>query len=254
MIINIDAYSINYIDEGEGEAVLLLHGWGSNLKSFLNLINQLKSKYRVLAFDYPGFGESSDLDRSFSIDDYVNITIKFLKELNIDSVILVGHSYGGRIIIKLNSRNDLPFNISKNVLIDSAGLKDKKDIKTKLKIYLFKTLKKITYLLPVKQSIKEQLEHFLKSKFGSNDYASASKVLQETLVKSVNEDLTDLLPNMRETLLIWGDNDNVTPMWMADTMKKNISNSGLVVLHGGHFSYIDDPIIFSKVIDSYFRL
>ena len=254
MIINIDAYSINCIDEGEGEAVLLLHGWGSNLKSFLNLINQLKSKYRVLAFDYPGFGESSDLDRSFSIDDYVNITIKFLKELNIDSVILVGHSYGGRIIIKLNSRNDLPFNISKNVLIDSAGLKDKKDIKTKLKIYLFKTLKKITYLLPVKQSIKEQLEHSLKSKFGSNDYASASKVLQETLVKSVNEDLTDLLPNMRETLLIWGDNDNVTPMWMADTMKKNISNSGLVVLHGGHFSYIDDPIIFSKVIDSYFRL
>ena len=64
MIANIDAYLINYIDDGEGEAVLLLHGWGSSLKSFSNLIYQLKSKYRVIAFDYPGFGESSELKRS----------------------------------------------------------------------------------------------------------------------------------------------------------------------------------------------
>lgn len=254
MILNIDTYSINYIDEGEGDSVLLLHGWGSNIKSFSNLINQLKNKYRVLAFDYPGFGESSELDRSFTVDDYVDITIKFLEKLNVDKVILVGHSYGGRIIIKLNSRSKLPFSIVKNVLIDSAGLKDKKDIKTKLKIGLFKTLKKLTYLLPIEQKTKEQLEHSLKSKFGSKDYSSAPKVLQETLVKSVNEDLTNLLSNMGETLLIWGDNDKVTPMWMADTMKKNISNSGLVVLHGGHFSYIDDPIVFSKVIESYFKL
>ena len=254
MIINIDTYSINYIDEGEGEAVLLLHGWGASVKAFSSLINQLKSKYRVLAFDYPGFGESSDLDRSFTVDDYVNITIKFLESLNVHQVILVGHSYGGRIIIKLNSRKDLPFNITKNVLIDSAGLKDKKDIKTRFKISLFKTLKKLTYLLPVDKEIKEELEKSLKSKFGSKDYVSAPKVLQETLVKSVNEDLTELLPNMRETSLIWGDNDKVTPMWMAETMEKNISNSGLVILHGGHFSYIDDPIVFSKVIESYFKL
>ena len=254
MIINIDTYSINYIDEGEGEAVLLLHGWSSNLKSFLSLINQLKSKYRVLAFDYPGFGESSKLDRSFTVDDYADVTIRFLEKLKVDKVILVGHSYGGRIIIKLNSRNKLPFIIKKNVLIDSAGLKDKRNLKTQIRIYLFKTLKKLAYLLPVKQSTKEQLEASLKSKFGSNDYSNAPKVLQETLVKSVNEDLTYLLHNMRETLIIWGDKDKVTPMWMADTMKKSISDSGLVVLHGGHFSYIDDPIVFSKVIASYFKL
>ena len=254
MILNIDDYSINYIDEGKGEAVLLLHGWGSNLKSFSRLVDQLKSKYRVLAFDYPGFGESSELKHSFSIDDYVDITIKFLEKMNVKEVILVGHSYGGRIIIKLNSKSNLPFTILKNVLIDAAGLKNKNDFKTSFKVNLFKTLKKLTYLLPIDNKKKEELELILKSKFGSKDYASAPKVLQETLVKSVNEDLTDLLPNMRETLLIWGDNDTVTPMWMANTMKNSINNSGLVILHGEHFSYIDDPIVFSKVIESYFKL
>lgn len=254
MIMNIDTYSINYIDEGVGEAVLLLHGWGANLKSFSNLINQLKVKYRVIAFDYPGFGESSELKKSFTVDDYVDVTIKLIEKLGITKLILIGHSYGGRIIIKLNSRKELPFSITKNVLIDAAGLKDKKDIRTNFRIKLFKILKRIVYLLPIDKKIKEQFEYKLKAKFGSKDYTNASKVMQETLVKSVNEDLTHLLHYMRETLLIWGDNDNVTPVWMANVMKDNISNSGLVILHGGHFSYIDDPIVFSRVMESYFNL
>ena len=116
MIININDYNINYIDEGGGEAVLLLHGWGSDLKSFAALISLLKTKYRVLAIDYPGFGESDKLKTSFCVDDYCDIVVEFLKKLNIDKVILVGHSYGGRIILKLNNRNDLPFVIEKKCI------------------------------------------------------------------------------------------------------------------------------------------
>ncbi len=254
MILRIDEYDINYIDEGEGEVVILLHGWGSNLKSFNSLIELLKSKYRVLAIDYPGFGESSELKRSFTIDDYADIVEKFLVKLGIKKVILVGHSYGGRIILKLNSRKALPFEIKKNVLIDAAGLKDKRDFKTTLKIKTFKTLKKMAHILPISEEKKEELEKELKSRFGSKDYADAKPIIRETLVKSVNEDLTDCLDDMRETLLIWGDRDMVTPMWMAKKMESTIKNAGLVVLSGGHFSYLDDPYKFSKVIVSYFGL
>lgn len=254
MIIKINDYDINYIDEGKGDAVLLLHGWGSNYKSLTPLINLLKDKYRVLAIDYPGFGESSELRESFSIDDYADIVCSFLIELGINKVILVGHSYGGRIILKLNSRENLGFKIEKNVLIDAAGLKDHKDLKTLIKIHTFKTLKKLTKLMPIDEEKKSELERELKIKFGSSDYSKASKVMQETLVKAVNEDLTDLLKHMRETLLIWGDEDKVTPMWMARKMESEIKGSGLVILHGGHFSYLDDPITFMKVISSYFNL
>ena len=254
MIIKINDYDINYIDEGSGTAVLLLHGWGSNYRCFSQLIELLKVKYRVLALDYPGFGESEMLRASFSVDDYVDIVIEFLKKLNVDKVILIGHSYGGRIIIKLNSRDNLPFEIEKNVLIDAAGLKNKKDIKTKLKIALFKVLKKSSKLLPISKEKKEEIEIELKKKFGSSDYSSAPKVLQETLVKSVNEDLSIYLHNMKETLLIWGDNDYATPIWMAKKMESEIENSGLVILKGGHFSYIDDSETFKRVMISYFKI
>ena len=254
MIKKIDNYDINYIDEGSGDVVLLLHGWGSNLESFNSLIYLLKKKYRVLAFDYPGFGKSSSLLKSFSVDDYVDITIRFIESFDIKKLTLIGHSYGGRIIIKLNSKNNLPFEIVKNVLIDAAGIKDKKDFKTKIKINVFKTLKNIVYKLPIADSKKRNMEYYLKSKFGSGDYTKASKVMQGTLVKSVNEDLTEYLKNMKETLIIWGDNDKVTPIWMAKIMESEIKNSGLVVLKGGHFSYIDDMVTFNRVIESYFNL
>ena len=254
MIININDYNINYIDEGGGEAVLLLHGWGSDLKSFAALISLLKTKYRVLAIDYPGFGESDKLKTSFCVDDYCDIVVEFLKKLNIDKVILVGHSYGGRIILKLNNRNDLPFVIEKNVLIDAAGIVDKKDIVVKIKIVIYKLFKKIFISLPVSSEKKDELVMKLRKKLGSSDYGIASKVMQETLVKSVNEDLTYCLDNMKESLIIWGDRDTATPMWMAKLMEEKINNSGLVILKGGHFSYIDDPNTFSRVIISYFRL
>lgn len=252
MIIN--DYKINYIDEGSGEAVLLLHGWGSNLKSFTSLINLLKSKYRVLAIDYPGFGESEELKKSFSIDDYCDIVVGFLKKLEVKDVILVGHSYGGRIILKLNNRDELPFEIRKNVLIDVAGLKDKKNLKVKFKVFTFKTLKNIFNILPISKTKKDEMIVNLRKKFGSSDYASAPKLLQETLVRSVNEDLIYCLDKMKESLIIWGDKDTVTPLWMAKLMESKIKNSGLVMLNGGHFSYIDDPVTFERVIISYFNL
>lgn len=254
MIIRINDYNVNYIDEGKGDSILLLHGWGSNLKSFSNLINLLKSKYRVLAIDYPGFGDSDELKRSFSVDDYCDIVVEFLKKLNVNKVTLIGHSYGGRIILKLNNRENLPFVIEKNVLIDAAGIKDKKDITVRIKVVIYKVLKKIFITLPIDNTKKDELIMALRKKLGSKDYGIASRVMQETLVKSVNEDLSDCLENMRETLIFWGDKDTVTPIWMGQLMESKINNAGLVILSGGHFSYIDDPIKFQGAIKSYFKL
>lgn len=254
MILDINGYKINYIDVGEGDSILLLHGWGSNLLSFARLIDLLKSKYRVLALDYPGFGESDELKESFCVDDYCDIVVEFLRKLNVDKVILIGHSYGGRIILKLNNRDNLPFEIEKNVLIDAAGIKDKKDIVVKIKVVIYKIFKKIFVTLPINKAKKDELIMALRKKLGSKDYGIASKIMQETLVKSVNEDLSYCLDNMKETLIFWGDKDFVTPIWMAELMEKKIKNAGLVKLNGGHFSYIDDSIKFERAIISYFNL
>ena len=60
MITNIDGININYEKKGEGEFVLFLHGWGSNIKLWQGLMDTVAPKYTALALDMPGFGESDE--------------------------------------------------------------------------------------------------------------------------------------------------------------------------------------------------
>ena len=113
---------INYICKGEGETVLVLHGWGSNIGVHAQMIDLLAQKYRVIAPDMPGFGESEEPDEPWNVDSYVDFILEFLKDFNISKLILLGHSFGGRVIIKLCSRA-LPFEVTKVILVDSAGVK-----------------------------------------------------------------------------------------------------------------------------------
>lgn len=138
MIKNINNIKINYEQKGEGELVVLLHGWGSNIKLFANLIELLSAKYKVVAMDMPGFGESEEPPSAWCVDDYVDFVIDFLKDMNAEKVTLLGHSFGGRVIIKLNSRKDLPFEINKVILVDSAGILPPKSNKKSFRTYYYK--------------------------------------------------------------------------------------------------------------------
>ena len=82
----INGININYEEKGEGELIVLLHGWGSNIKLFANLIDLLSKKYKVVAMDMPGFGESQEPPSAWCVDDYADFVIEFLKAYNTDKV------------------------------------------------------------------------------------------------------------------------------------------------------------------------
>ncbi len=259
MFVEIDGIKINYIDTVDSIdntfSILLLHGWGADIRYFNRTIETLKKKYRVLAIDLPGFGLSGELKRSFNVDDYCDIVVKFLEYLKIKNVVLLGHSYGGRIIIKLNSRELENINIVKNVLIDSAGIKHKLSFVKRVKVIVYKVLKCVINIIPSKK-IRERSLNSLKKKFGSSDYKNATNFLRETMVKSINEDLTPYLKNIKkETLIIWGENDTDTPITDAKVMEREIENSGLVILKNtSHFSFLQDEYTYIKVLESFFNL
>ena len=105
----INGLNINYLDAGKGDLVCLLHGWGAKAELFEGIIPVLAHKYHVVAPNLPGFGGSDEPPEVWSVDDYADFVVEFLRQFNADKVILLGHSYGGRIIIKLSNRPDLPF-------------------------------------------------------------------------------------------------------------------------------------------------
>ena len=246
--------NINYIDEGEGELVVLLHGWGSNITLFNKSVELLKKGYRVVTMDMPGFGESEEPKEPWSVDDYVDFLLEFLKDYSFDTLTLLGHSFGGRVIIKLCSRN-LPFTVEKVILVDAAGVKPKKTLKQKIKQRIYKMTKWIFSLKIVMMLFPDALEN-LRKRNGSADYNAASPVMRQTLVRVVNEDLTHLMPCVKApTLLIWGTADDATPLSDAHIMEKLMPEAGLVTFEGaGHYSFLECQAQYLRVLASFMKI
>ena len=250
----INDIEVNYIKEGNSDkTILLLHGWGANIELFRGIINNLSSDYTVYALDMPGFGKTSEPKTAWNVDNYVDFVIKFIEKMKINRLSLLGHSFGGRVIIKLVNREKLKFDIDKLILVDSAGILPKNKKKT-IKTRVYKTLKVIVGNNISKKIFPNALEN-LKKKFGSEDYRNASGVMRETLVKVVNEDLEPLLPTIKQsTLLIWGTNDTATPLSDAKIMEKLIPDAGIVEVKGaGHYSFLEQPQLVNAVLDSFLK-
>ena len=232
---------------GSGNPIILLHGWGANTNIFDSITNMLKTKYTVYAIDLPGFGKSEEPDIPYNLDDYVDLLYQFIIDLDIYNPILLGHSFGGRIAIKFASL----YNVSKLILVDSAGLKQKNFIKTKTKILLYKLKKK--YYKITKNVIKY---NDLLINSGSTDYKEASVIMKKILVNVTNEYLDKYLKDITcDTLIIWGKKDDVTPYYNAIKLKKKIKNAGLVTLEGvGHFPFIESKKTFNKILKSYLEV
>lgn len=251
----INGIKINYTAAGEGDLVCLLHGWGANIGLFNNISEVISRQYKVVAPDLPGFGGSDEPPTVWTVDDYADFVVEFLSRFKAKRVILLGHSFGGRIIIKLSNRKNLPFVITKNILVDAAGILPHRSLKYKLRVRAYKFGKTVLNFSGIAKLFPQALNHFQK-RFGSSDYANASQVMRGCLVKAVNEDLEPLLPGITiETLLIWGDRDTATPLADGQKMEKLIKGSGLVVFKGaGHYSFLEQPYLFAQVIKSFLNI
>lgn len=237
-IFNYENLSIHYTQNGTGKPLVFLHGWGANLESFKVLTDDLVRSYQVIALDFPGFGASQEPQTPWNLTQYTEMTLAFLKHLNIEKPVLLGHSFGGRVSIKLAQKMAL----EKIILINSAGIKPKRKANYYLRVYGYKLFRTVASLPLFKWILKEPLDAY-REIYSSSDYKQASATMKQVLSKVVNEDLRALLPQISvPTLLIWGDQDASTPIGDAREIESLIPDSGLVVYEGaGHFSYLEQP-------------
>ena len=250
MTVEVQGRVVSYIDtdptnESHRPTVLFLHGWGAPADTYRLMLDHLATYCRVVAPDLPGFGGSAEPETPWCVDDYVNWTVDFAAALGLTEVVLMNHSFGGRISIKLLSQRPLPFGVKKAVFMDAAGILPKRSIKYYAKVYSYKLMKKLFPALAAKRQ----------GKVGSADYRNASPLMRQTMVKCINEDLTHLLKdNPVSTLLIWGSADTATPLSDGRLMEKLIPDAGLVVLEGaGHFAFAQQWGLCSRVLDSFLK-
>lgn len=253
MFCEIKGLKTEYEIFGEGNIpVLLLHGWGASFDTYRGIASALSDRCKLYAVNFPGCGNSETMSEPWDVDDYCDFVMDFINSMGLENPIMIGHSHGGRVTMKMVATAQV--NPPKIVLLDAAGLIPKKSFKQKLRARNFKTIKKILSLPVLKNHTKELLEKARKH-YGSADYNAAPEVLRKTLVRLVNTDIRDILPNIKcPTLLIWGENDTATPLEDAKTIESLISDSGLCVIKGtGHFSFCEKPYEAHAILRSFIK-
>ena len=250
MFINIKGLNIEYSDTGSGIPVLLLHGWGSSFDTYKGVISALSDRARLVAPNFPGCGKSDTMENPWKLEDYCDFVLEFIEKTGLDNPIMIGHSHGGRVILKMAAEGMV--NPPKIVLLDSAGLIPKKSFKQKFRAKSFKTIKTVL-TLPVIKNHSEGLLNKARAHYGSADYNAAPLVLRQTMVSLVNTDLRDIIHKIScPTLLIWGDKDTATPLSDAKIIESLIPDCGLCVLEGtGHYSFCEKPFEAHRILQSF---
>lgn len=249
--------SVHYEQYGQtGGQVLLLHGWGCSIRHFEPIIRDLQRDYRLTALDFPAHGESGEPPEPWGVKEYAECVKALILDTGIAPCDIIAHSFGGRVALYLAANE--PQLVNRLVLTGCAGLKKPQTPEAKKRSETYQRMKKLYQGL---EKIKplEGLAHkglsALRQKYGSADYNALSDEMKKTFVKVISEDLAPLLPKIAaSTLLVWGENDQDTPLWMGQKMEKEIPDAGLVLFENDdHFAYLRQWPRFVAVVRAFLK-
>jgi pimeloyl-ACP methyl ester carboxylesterase len=248
--LKVGSHEVRYVRRSNGGAepgdlpILVLHGWGAHLEAVEPILGHLDCAAELVALDMPGFGESEPPREGWDGDAYARFVLAFLDELGIERCHVVGHSHGGRVGICMAAAE--PGRVGRLLLCDSAGLRPKRGLRYHRRVA---TAKLGRALGRFGGAPGRRLQERMRRRVASRDYLEASESMRTTFRLVIAQDLADRLPRIQApTLLVWGERDEDTPLWMAHRMEELIPDAGLVVLdEAGHYSYADAPAAFGSV-------
>ncbi len=238
---------------GNGQPLVLLHGWGANIKLVYSLAERLVPLgYCVYMLDLPGFGQSDPPPQAWSVFDYADFVRAYLDYHQLERCYLFGHSFGGRLGLILGAEHGQ--RIIKMALADSAGIVPKTPLLKALRLTSYKWVRDSLYGFGA-TNLANQLRDTYNKRYGSSDLQQVSGIMRETFIKVVNQDLLAYAARVTvPTILFWGEKDEDTPLWYGQLFEKTIPDAGLIVHAGaGHYSYLDNLSETVRIMDFFFK-
>lgn len=258
-MMKVDGINTHVEQLGEsGEELLLLHGWGpasvSLEKNLLPLANRLKGRCRVTALDFPGHGETPAQEGDWGVPEYAAWTLHAMDALGLHRVSVLAHSFGGRVALYLAAHH--PERINKLLLTGCAGLRDRQSARARLRGAGFKMMRQGLGLLgkiPAARAFSDKTLVALRESMASADYLLTPENLRGSFSKVVRQDLRPLLPGIAHpTLLVWGEQDTATPLWMGEVMAREMQKATLLVYQGDdHWAYQNQLARFVNAVEAF---
>jgi pimeloyl-ACP methyl ester carboxylesterase len=249
--VDVDGQTIAYRQAGHGPALVLLHGFLCDSRCWRHQLSRLSNQFRVVAWDAPGAGSSSDPPNGFTTASYAQCLAGFLDAIGIERAHVLGLSWGGILAQELYRLHAERF--SSLVLADTyagwrgslpeAGWKDR--LATCLRMADGSPEAVVAKFLAgmftdaVSQEVREELSAII-SQFHPIGFRLMS-------LSSAEVDTTDLLPNIDvATLVLWGDDDRRSPLHVAQQLHAAIPGAELAIIpNAGHVSNMEQPDVFN---------
>lgn len=265
--------TLRYVDLGDGPPVVLVHGLLGSHLSWGNQIERLAERYRVIAPDLFGHGESDKPSGDYSLSSHAATIRDLMDHLDIESAPMVGHSLGGGIIMQMTYL--FPERIDRLALVSSGGLGPEVSLLLKAA-----TLPGSEFVLPVLASdwVRRNTEGALAQlgKWGLPVQPGPSMAETWRSFASVSDRSTReaFLASTRAvvgprgqtvsakqhfqrfetmaSLLIWGGKDRMIPASHADNIRREVPNSRVEIFpDAGHFPQLDEPDFFFRLLDEF---
>lgn len=257
-----DGLRIHYHEEGEGPAVVFLHGSGPGASGWSNFRRNYpyfaKNGFRAILPDTLGFGYSSKPDVDYGMDFVLGGLERFLKGIGVTSCAVVGNSHGGAVAIKLAlTRPEL---VNKLVLMAPGGLEERETymkmdgIRTMMKVFLGSEVMTIEAMRKI-----FELQLF-DPKLVTDDILLERKEIAELQPKKVLTTLgvPHLAPELSKiecpVFAFWGTNDRFCPVSGATRIAESVKRARVLTLtQCGHWVMVEHADLFNRLCVDFLR-
>lgn len=224
--------------------VVVLHGWGASLDAVGSIVAGLEEHVEVVALDLPGFGGSPGPGRDWSVGDYAGLVLELLDEFGVQRCSLLGHSFGARIALVI--ADETTARVERLLLTGAAGIPRRRGGG----YYARAAVAQAGRLAAATGGeAGRRLQAGLCQRVASAEWLDTPEAMRGTFRRVSDEDLTPRLRRIAApTLLVWGEHDTATPVWMGERMRSLLDDGGLVVMPGaGHFVYAERSSEFNRI-------
>ena len=255
--INLGGYSFYYLDSNKkAPLILFLYGLLDSILSFKKLAFYLQEHFRIILLDTPGYGKNQlpQIRYLYQIDIFADLIYEFILTINVNNIILCGHSMGGLIAQKI-ALLDSNKKIKKLILISSANAphqereKIQKILPPKNYFYVKKFFEMIFYKkkVQINRFVAWLLIHYWND--WRNDFLAFNILKNETKVFHGEKIKEIKIP----TLILTGKYDKITPLEMTKKMNQLLKNSQFKVFESSHSIHIEEAKEISKEIINFSR-
>jgi pimeloyl-ACP methyl ester carboxylesterase len=263
----VNGHDLAYRIEGRGEAVLLIHGIAASSATWLEVMQRLAPTYRVIAPDLLGHGESEKPTGDYSLGAHASFLRDLLRELGVERATLVGHSFGGGVVMQLSYQH--PELCERVVLVSSGGLG--REVNAVLRLLSLPGAELVLPLIApsfVREHgnallawIRDQGIRAPRIHEGWEAYAAlADPSTRRAFVRELRSvvEFGGQVVSAKDrlhacagfpTLIVWGDRDTMIPLEHGRAAHELIAGSRLEIFEGaGHFSHAEYPERFAEVL------